>query len=94
VLPLHDPTTPHYGDLIDSSEASSEHNFDWIPKSGKRSIFSSGQQVGAGIAAQNAAGAQATTNAELSIRGFQEEGETRTKARIKAWVRVRTSFVY
>src|ERR1700722_14303283 len=66
--------TPPSDDLIDSSEASSEHSFDWIQKSGKKPIFGSGQQVGAGIAAQSA-GAQATANAELSIRGFQEEGK-------------------
>jgi hypothetical protein len=75
------PPTPHasyprrFGDLIDSSEASSEHSFDWIQKSSKKPIFGSGQQVGAGVAVQSAAGAQATTNAKLSIRGFQEEGK-------------------
>jgi hypothetical protein len=61
--------TPPYSDLINSSEASSEYSFDGIQTSGKKPIFGSGQQVGAGTATQNAAGAQAT---ELSIRDFQE----------------------
>ena len=60
--------TPPYSDLIDSSKASSEYSFDRIQISGKKPIFGSRQQVGAGTATQNAAGAQAT---ELSIRDFQ-----------------------
>jgi hypothetical protein len=65
--------TPPYGDLIDFSEASSEHSFDWKQKSGKKPIFGGRQHIGAGTAAQSATGAQAAANAEVSIRDFQEE---------------------